>query len=250
MNDTNSSGDSSPKRPAAGSSATLGVPVAIVIAGGLIAAAVYFGGGGAPADLTAEQEVMVEPEAEVAGAVVGNIRAVTDEDHIRGAANAKVTLIEYSDTECPFCKRFHETAQQLVDEYPNDVRWVYRHFPLAQLHSQAQKEAEATECAGEQGKFWEMIDLIYEITPSNDGLNLDQLPIYAEQSGVANIAQFNDCLESGKYTEKVEADLADAAVAGGQGTPYSVLIGPDGKKVPINGAQPYPNVKAAVDNLL
>jgi protein-disulfide isomerase len=137
-----------------------------------------------------------------------------------------------------------------MQEYPNDVRWVYRHFPLEQLHAQAPKEAEATECAGEQGKFWEMTDLIYELTPSNDGLDLAQLPIFAQQAGVPNIPQFEQCLSSGKYADKVAADLADATAAGGQGTPYSVLIGPDGTKVPVSGAQPYASVKAAVEQLL
>lgn len=230
----------------------MGVPVAIVVAGALIAGALYFGGGGtpAPAGVGDEPVAFVDDEAQVTGAVVGDMRPVTDEDHIRGAANAKVTVVEYSDMECPFCKRFHPTMQQLVDEYPDDVRWVYRHFPLEQLHSQAQKEAEATECAAEQGKFWEMTDLIYEITPSNDGLDLDQLPVFAGQAGVPNIQQFKECLESGKYTDKVEADLADATAAGGQGTPYSVIIGPDGSKLPLSGAQPYASVKAAVERLL
>jgi len=230
---------------------TLGVPVAIVIAGGLIAAALYYGGGSASPG--AGQDNGTAPEAaapDTAVATVGEMRPVTEADHIRGAANAKVTLVEYSDLECPFCKRFHPTVQQLLSEYPNDVRWVYRHFPLEQLHSQAPKEAEATECAGEQGKFWEMTDLIYEVTPSNDGLDLTQLPVFAEQAGVANIPQFEQCLESGKYADKVAADLADATTAGGQGTPYSVLIGLDGTKVPISGAQPYASVKAAVDKLL
>jgi protein-disulfide isomerase len=137
--------------------------------------------------------------------------------------------------------------QQLVKEYPNDVRWVYRHFPLPQLHQQAPKESEAVECADEQGKGWEMIDKIYEITPSNDGLDLTTLPELARQVGVANIATFTTCLESGKYKNRVDADVADAQSAGGRGTPYSVLITADGQKIPISGAQPYASVKAMVD---
>jgi protein-disulfide isomerase len=257
MDETSSTG---PGSPSPDSQSPIGVPVAIVIAGGLIAAALYYGGGGSAGgarlvDNGAAPDAAAPAVAPVAapgpaGAAVGDMRPVNNEDHVRGAANAKVTLVEYSDLECPFCKRFHPTVQQLLEEYPNDVRWVYRHFPLEQLHSQAPKEAEATECAAEQGKFWEMVDLIYKVTPSNDGLNLDQLPVFAEQAGVANIAQFEACLESGKYADKVAADLADAAAAGGQGTPYSVLIGPDGTKVPVSGAQPYASVKAAVEQLL
>jgi len=224
-----------------------------VLAGGLVALAIYFGGDRPttrPTGGTGEAGDGAAPAAEQAGAQVGEIRPVTEADHARGPDSAKITLIEYSDLECPFCKRFHPTVQQLMKEYPSDVRWVYRHFPLEQLHSQAPREAEATECAAEQGKFWELTDLIYEVTPSNDGLDLAQLPVLAGQAGVANIPQFEACLESGKYADKVAADLADATAAGGQGTPYSVLIGPDDTKVPISGAQPYASLKAAVDKLL
>lgn len=227
----------------------LGVPVAIVVAGGLIAAALYYGGR-APARTAGEGAGGTEPAGEVAGETVGEFRAVDASDHVRGAANAKVTMIEYSDLECPFCKRFHPTLQQAVDEFPNDVRWVYRHFPLEQLHSKAPKEAEATECAGEQGKFWEMVDLIFEVTPANDGLDLNELPKLAQQAGVANAQQFQECLDSGRYAERVAKDLADAEAAGGRGTPYTVLVGPDGKKVPVSGAQPYASVKAAIQELL
>src|SRR3990172_10709350 len=101
------------------------------------------------------------------------------DDHIRGDKNARMLLIEYSDLECPFCKRFHPTAQQLVDEYNGQVVWVYRHFPLDQIHQKADKEAEAVECAyelaGNDG-FWKLTDKIFEVTPSNNGLNLDNLP--------------------------------------------------------------------------
>lgn len=233
----------------------LNAPVAIVIAGALIAAALYFkpgvgslggnsGGGNAPTPVPQAGEEPAEPS-------VGTFRAVDAKtDHIRGPENAKITLIEYSDLECPFCKRFHTTLQQLVREYPNDVRWVYRHFPLEQLHSQAKAEANATECASEQGKFWEFTDIVFRETPSNDGLDLKKLPDYAREAGVANIVQFQSCVSSNKYADKVAQDLADAESAGGQGTPYSVVIGPDGTKKPVSGAQPYATVKATVDSLL
>lgn len=246
MNDANSSEGSSARSP-------VGVPAAIVVAGALIAAALYFSGGrvpSAPTKVGGEPVVQKGDSAQAADAVVGDIRPVTNEDHIRGADNAKVTIVEYSDIECPFCKRFHSTMQQLIGEYPDDVRWVYRHYPLKQLHSKAPKEAEATECAAEQGKFWEMIDLIFKVTPSNNGLDLEQLPVLADQAGVSNVQQFKECLESGKYADKVAADSADGTVAGVQGTPYSVIIGSDGSKIPLSGAQPYTSLKAAVEKLL
>ncbi len=230
---------------------SLGVPIAIVIAGGLIALAVYYGGN-SPASKVAGNEAVPTPVEMVAPTPppIGDIRPISADDYVRGPADAKVTIIEYSDLECPFCKRFHPTMQQLVKEYPTNVRWVYRHFPLPQLHQQAPKESEAVECAQEQGKGWEMIDKIYEVTTSNDGLDLATLPTLAGQIGVRNIAQFNTCLESGKYKAQVDADVADAESAGGRGTPYSVLLGPNGEKVPISGAQPYASVKAIVDRYL
>jgi protein-disulfide isomerase len=170
-------------------------------------------------------------------------------DHVRGAKNARVTIVEYSDFECPFCKVFHNTMTQVLSAYQNDVRWVYRQFPLDSLHSQARQEALASECAAEQGKFWEFADLIFQETASNDGLDITKLPEYAVRVGV-NVAKFNECLKSGKYATAVQEDEQDAQAAGARGTPYSVIIGPNGEKIPLNGALPFVQVKAAIDSVL
>lgn len=238
-----------PKQPRS-ISIPMNVPVAIIIAGALVAAAVYFRPGIGPTSRESASGAAGQTPSAAQAPAVGDFRAVDEIDHVRGAASPKVMLIEYSDLECPFCKRFHPTLQQVLKDYPNDVRWVYRHFPLEQLHSQAPAEANATECAGEQGKFWELTDKIYEVTTSNDTLDLTKLSDYARQAGVANIPQFEKCVADEKYKSKVQADYADAGAAGGTGTPYSILIGPDGKKIPIEGAQPYAAVKAAIDSLL
>ncbi|MEX1997750.1 MAG: thioredoxin domain-containing protein [Candidatus Andersenbacteria bacterium] len=232
----------------------IGVPAAIVMAGGLIALAIYFGGGPATSPATNDPSVAgtvasPPPPAPVEPAV-GEFRPITAADHTRGPENAKVTVIEYSDLECPFCKRFHPTMQRLLSEYPQDVRWVYRHFPIEQLHSQAKAEAVATECAGEQGKFWELLDKIYEVTPSNDGLKLEELPQLAQEVGVPNQAQFAACLNSTKYDERIQTDISDAQAAGARGTPYSVVVGPSGQKFPVPGALPYEQVKAVVEQAL
>jgi len=251
--------ESEPTSTTKQSSQVFGIPAAIVIAGALIAAAVYFGSplrqarlsdGQGQAPVAGNTAGTAAAPAQPVEPAVGEVREVTAEDHIRGATNAKVTVVEYSDLECPFCKRFHTTVQQLIAEYPNDVRWVYRHAPLVQLHSKATKEAEATECAGEQGKFWELTDKIFEATPANDGLNLADLPKLAQEAGVVNIQQFQSCLDSGKYAQHVQDDLKDAENAGMRGTPYSVVIAPNGEKFPISGAQPYASVKQIVDKAL
>ena len=240
----------------ADASSAVGVPVAIVVAGALIAAAIYFGGSsvrtGGDVAVNEPTEPAVQPanDGQVAGAEVGNIRPIDDQDHVRGSANAKVTIIEYADIECPFCKRFHPTIRKVLETYPNDVRWVYRHFPLEQLHPNAKIAALATECAGEQGKFWEMLDYLLEKVQTGEELAADNLPSLAQKAGVSGISQFTTCLSSQKYEARIASDLQDAAVAGGQGTPYSVIIGPNGEKEPLSGAQPFEAVKAAVDKFL
>jgi protein-disulfide isomerase len=227
---------------------TLNVPMAIIIAGALIAVAVYFSG---QARSKASTTVTPPPAAAQAQPSVGEFRPVdAAKDHIRGAANAKVTIIEYSDLECPFCKRFHDTMKQVVAAYPSQIRWVYRHAPLVQLHSKAPAEANAAECAGEQGKFWEFIDEVFTVTPANNGLDAAELPKIAAKVGVANAAQFKSCVDSNKYSSVVQADLDDATKAGMRGTPYSVVVNAAGKKLPINGSLPLESVKNTVDTLL
>lgn len=176
---------------------------------------------------------------------------VTDKDWARGKNNAKVTVVEFSDLECPFCKRFHPTMKQLIAEYPNDVQWIYRHFPLTSLHSKAPKEAEATECAGElagQEGFWKYLDRLFEVTPSNNGLDLAQLSQIAQDVGLDR-AKFQTCLDSGTYAQKVQEQENQAVAAGAQGTPYSVVVIGD-QKIPVSGAVPYEQLKQIVDSAL
>lgn len=221
------------------------VPLAIIVAGALVALAVYFGGSDSTLrSLTDNTREPAAPGAEIA--------PVTEKDHILGSMNAEIIVIEYSDTECPFCKVFHATMHQIVDDYQGKVAWVYRHFPIAQLHAKAAKEAEATECAAELGgnqAFWRYIDRLYEITPSNDGLDLAELPKIAATVGL-NQAAFNECLSSGRYAEFVAGSVTVAVKAGARGTPYSIILTKDGKQVVINGAEPLAAIKAKIDPLL
>jgi len=180
------------------------------------------------------------------------IRAVDkNNDWIKGNPDAKISIVEFSDTECPFCKKFHATMKQVLSEYDGQVNWIYRHFPLTSLHSRAQKEAEATECAGEQGgnkSFWDYIDRLFEITPSNNGLAESQLSDIAKYVGL-DVDKFQKCLDSGKYTKKVQDQSQQAQAAGGRGTPYSVILVGD-QKIPIPGALPFESVKSTLDSLL
>ncbi len=175
---------------------------------------------------------------------------VTDKDHIRGNKNTQVVLVEYSDFECPFCKRFHPTMQQVIKDYGDKVAWVYRHFPLS-FHQNAQKEAEATECANELGgndAFWNYVDKIFERTTSNGtGFALDQLSPLAAEIGL-NQSAFQQCLDSGKYAKYVQNDEAGGVKAGINGTPGTIIIPKNGKKQLIPGALPYEQVKPIIDS--
>lgn len=181
-----------------------------------------------------------------------NLEKVADNEHIRGDKNAKLTWIEYSDLECPFCKRIHPDLQKMLDEYKGKVKWVYRHFPLDQIHPKANKEAEATECAAELGgndAFWKMTDKIFEVTPSNNGLNLDDLPKLAGQIGLDQ-NKFKSCLDSGKFADKVAAELKAGEKAGVTGTPGNFLLDSKGNAWIIPGAMPYATIKQVIDKAL
>lgn len=217
------------------------IPLSIVVAGAMMAGAIYFGGG---KSATPTNTVADPSKIEVA--------KVTADEHIRGNLSADVVIVEYSDPECPFCKTFHNTMIQLMSNYGPKVAWVYRQFPIAQLHSKAPKEAEATECVAELGgnlAFWSYLDKIFVTTNSNDSLDPAQLPILAASVDVDQ-TKFNTCLSSGKYTDKIKTDIKAAYDAGARGTPYTVLIAKNGTKVIVNGAEPIDMVKAKIDALL
>ncbi|MCU0678005.1 MAG: DsbA family protein [Candidatus Pacebacteria bacterium] len=233
-----------PTRAAAATS-TIGIPVAIVIGFALIAGAIYFSGG-----KTAAPAAVATPESEEAAITVS---PVTDADFIRGNPNAPITIVEYSDYDCPFCKNFHDTMKLIMEDYgvTGKVSWVYRQFPLAQLHPNAPRISEAAYCVGELGgdeAFWTFSDLVFSEREVNEPTNMTRLPEFAETAGVARAA-FNECLNSGKHAATVEASLGDGVRAGAQGTPYSIILVGDQKAV-INGAQPYPVVKQIIDRLI
>ena len=224
------------------------VPLSIVIAAIVIAGALFMVNKGESPDVADSSDT---PKKDTN--VASGMKPVTEDDHILGNPNAKIVIVEYSDTECPFCKNFHDTMHQVIDEYGKDgkVAWVYRHFPLAQLHSKAHKQAEATECAFDQGgntAFWTYIDKVFEITPSNNGLNMDKLPEIAEQMGLDRI-EFERCLNDGDNEEKVANSVTDAFTSGGRGTPHNIMIIGD-EKVEIPGAQPFSSMKAAIEAVL
>jgi len=220
------------------------IPIAIFTVGAFIAGALYF------SDITSYLAPVVQAP-QLAGSTDA-VRPVTSEDHIKGNPNAPIKIVEYSDFECTFCKRFHDTMNEVMDKYVNsgEVAWVFRQFPLDQLHPvKARAVAVASECAAELGgndAFWKFTDGYYSVTLTNNRTDIEAvIPQLVREVGLDQTA-FQTCFESGKHDESIAADIQNAIETGGRATPWSVMIGPDGTTYPINGALPL----AAIEQLI
>lgn len=214
-------------------------------------------GGAAPSQLTAGTNTTPAPAAP--GEDKTPKKVSVDNDPVLGNKDAKVTIVEFSDYECPFCKRhYDQTYVQLKKDYidTGKVKLVFRDMPLS-FHQNAHKEAEAAECVREQGgdeMYYKFHDAMFIQTTSNGtGLALTQLPTIAGEVG-ANGDQVQKCLDDGKYTAEVDKDMADAGLVGANATP-SFFIGKSDASgtitgTPIIGAYPYENFKQLIDPLL
>ena len=180
------------------------------------------------------------------------LKDITKEDHIRGTIDAPVKIVEYSDLLCPFCQRHHATMKQLKEDYGDKIAWVYRHFPLPSLHPTAPKMAEGAECAaelnGEDG-FWALADKI-----SEGNVSLETLADAAVAIGLDK-DKFQECLDSGKYADKIQAAAQDSLITAQSvdprvGTPLNIILGPDDQKIPLAGAYPIEAFKEAIDAML
>ncbi len=172
----------------------------------------------------------------------------------KGGDNARLVLVEFSDFQCPFCGRHVKQTMPLIErEYVNTgkLRYVLRNLPLESIHPDAFRAAEAAECAGDQGRYWQMHERLFA---NQQALGAADLVRYAQEAG-ADPAKFQQCLDAAPHTAKIRADLADAQAAGITGTPtffIGVADGPGRVKAlrRIQGAHPYPVFKAAIDGLL
>ena len=177
-------------------------------------------------------------------APVVNMEQLADDDAVLGDEDAPVTIIEFSDYQCPFCKRFHtDTFPQLNEEYikTGKVKFIYRDFPLG-FHQNAQKAAEAAECAGEQGKYYEMHEKLFTMgNGDGSGLNPVDLKKCAQELKL-DTGKFNTCLDSSAMRQEVAKDLADGQRAGVQGTPGFFVNGQE-----ISGAQPFGAFQAVIE---
>jgi protein-disulfide isomerase len=202
----------------------------------LLYVAVQIGGGGATIQGAAVVDVGGElaptPSAPPAAAPTVNMEALMDDDAVKGDPNAPVTIIEFSDFECPFCSRFYsQTLSQIDEKYikTGKVKLVFRDFPLS-FHPQAQKAAEAAECAGEQGKYYEMHDALFEKGVTG---GVDSFKMFAKELKLDS-AKFDKCLDSGEQAAEVRKDFNDGGRAGVQGTPGFFVNGKS-----VSGAQPF-----------
>jgi len=228
------------------------IPIAILFAAIIIGAAFFFSRPPAAPSVTAPNPGTASP------AKTKNVPAVNAADHIMGNANAPVKIVEYTDFECQNCKQFDETMKQVLAEYPGQVAWVIRNFPLAELHPHAPQLALAGECAAELGGnngYFSFKDAVFGAAPANTPciqtgngcafFDMSQLTATAQLAGLDGKA-FDSCVASGKYVELVTAQFNDAVADGAEGAPFNVLMAA-GTQVAIPGAQSFDSLKQVID---
>lgn len=253
------------------------IPASIVVAGVLIAGAIYYSN-------TPKTPTVTKPVEKQLATL--DLSPVSASDHILGSKDAKIKIVEFSDTDCPYCQAFMPTLKKIMNEYgkTGEVAWVYRHFAV---HPNVPYEAQATECAAELGgndKFWRYLDLLFSkkdfYQQPYKGTDPKDLPKLASSLGIDS-DDFINCLESEKYKDKVDAQRAEAVALGGNGTPFSVIelktpisketiskldkmyesivdqngnklikFTADGTHIAISGAMPYEVMKNIVDTAL
>lgn len=212
---------------------------AIIIAGIIIAAAIIL-----PRFSGLPEETNVASVDVAANSTTQLVNQISSEDFITGAKKPKVTIVEFSDFGCSFCARFHPTLQQIVDEYPDDVAWVYRHLPYRNKDA-----AIAAECVGQKlgdEAFWTYTTNLFAAYPNIDEVMLSS---QAELLGLST-EDFNACIQDSEIESAVSADAAEAQLLGASGTPFSLLVTDDGRTFPLRGAVAYEQVQQIIDVLI
>lgn len=207
-----------------------------------------FGIGGYDNSPTGAAVAPTDPNPSVPSVPTNVKVTIDDDDPILGDKNAKVSIVEFSDFQCPFCAR---VASGAITEFKNSdyfkdgkVNLIYKDFPLTSIHPFAQKAAEAAQCANDQDKFWEYHDTLFA---NQQALSVTDLKKYAMDIGL-NTDEFDSCLDDGKSAKEVGDDLTKATAAGGRGTPYFVVVNNNnGKTAPVSGAVPFAQIEAAIN---
>lgn len=170
-----------------------------------------------------------------------NFNIITADDPSWGPKDAPITIVEFADFQCPFSRQSFPVAREILASYPGKIRFIYRDFPLSDIHPYAQKAAEAAQCANDQGKFWPMYDKLFQ---NQKSIDFNNFKLFALNIGLDQ-QEFDRCLDSGKYKEEVIGDLIDGASAGVEGTPTWFING-----VKIAGAIPLDMFKKIIESEL
>lgn len=216
------------------------ISLAIIGAGILIGGALIWLGGAGSSLPSPKQTASVsarEPAPE--------FRLPNEADHVRGNPNAPVSIIEFSDLECPFCARLHPTLTAIIEKN-SEVKWIYRHFPLSSIHSRAEEAAAASECVARlsgNAAFWDFADKAFQNQRRLGSAFYEEI---AKANGV-NLAAFSECTNGDDVAGEIQADLNEVVRAGGRGTPYVVIVTKSGKLVPFSGALPYDSIQSLID---
>jgi protein-disulfide isomerase len=217
-----------------------GIALAFILGGGMPTLSL---GSGDNSDVVRTFDVDDEDDDDTGNGAVAaaTLEPVTGDEWIRGdIENAAVVLVEYSDFECPFCSRHHPTMEQVMDEYGDDVAWVYRHFPLS-FHAEAEPSALAAECVGNlagNDAFWEFADAAFD---NNDSLSDDLYLELALEAGVSE-SDFTECYENETYASAISDDQSSGSAAGVSGTPATFVNG-----VLVSGAVPFESFASLID---
>lgn len=217
------------------------VPIAILLAGVVLSITVY------------NVRTDTDSESLLAGDVT-LVRPVDTSDHMLGNPEAPVMLVEYSDIDCEYCKRFQQVLAQLVTEYApqGKVAWVYRHFPVVAAHPDAGRHAEAAECAAEIGgepMFWSFIDALHASAPGGSQFNPTEYPSVASALGL-DPGSLTACLESNHHQKKVGLDFTNGLAIGAEGAPFTLILVKGAAPIPVSGYLPYEDMKRIVEEAL
>jgi protein-disulfide isomerase len=231
---------------------SINAPLAILIAAVMISGSILYAGGSRNASLAGNDQQAAQ--ASPTPTKIANPKTLFGpDDAALGNANAKVTIVEFSDFQCPYCRKFFvDTFAQLKKDYidTGKVQLIFRNFPLS-FHPAAKPAALAAQCAKDQGKFWEYHDAVFEqqqrmepdpsAVPKTITFGIPELKSWAAKIGL-DASQFNSCLDSQKYASKVDADTNAGTAVGVSGTPSFFIDG-----TLVVGAQPYSQFKALID---
>lgn len=236
----------------------IGVPLSILLTGLMISGAIMYTGSGSvlgkkstgTTKTTTTTTQGTDTTTGTTDTTTATVNGLQDNDHIRGNSDAKLLLIEYSDPDCPYCAQFHDTALQAVNDYDGQVAWVYRHFPIDQLHPNASTKANSMECVaslGGEDAFWNYVDMLY----ADQSMQPSTLAATAASKLGIDQTDMQNCMDQDTFGDYIQNDYNTGVSAGVQGTPSNFLyLQADGQTISIPGAVPYATLKTSIDKLL